>query len=228
MHDQTQYDQIQDNLRRTVSSGTIALTPLPHAPEISLLLISEDYPRGRLDHDEMLRILEQPAYWAFCWASGQVLARYLLDRPALVAGNRVLDFGAGSGVVAIAAAMAGAAEVIACDIDPDALAATAANAEIAGVEVTLLDDIEKLDHPVDIAIAADVLYDRDNLPWLERLPTFGREVIIADSRMKRDVLAGYEVIDRQTATTVPDLDELKEFTDVRVYRCMPARPGMPG
>lgn len=216
--------RIQENLQRTVSSGTIALTPLPHAPEISLLLIAEDYPRGRLDHDEMLRILDRPAYWAFCWASGQVLARYILDRPALFEGKSVLDFGAGSGVVSIAAALAGASRVIACDIDPDALAACAANATIAGVDVELLDDIEALDSPVDIAIAADVLYDRDNLPWLERLPDFGRDVIIADSRMKRDVLAGYEVIDRQTATTVPDLDELKEFTDVRVYRYLTPHP----
>ena len=211
-------DHLQANLRRTISSGTIRPTSLPLAPEIVLYLLGDDYPRGRLPHEEMIAVMNDPAYWAFCWASGQVLARYLLDHPEEVRGKSVLDFGAGSGVVAIAAKMAGASEVIACDIDPMALDAAAANAALNRVEVTLLDDIDRLDEKVDIAIAADVLYDRDNMSWLTRLPTLADEVLVADSRVKNLPVHGYEQIDRRTATTIPDLDELEEFNDVRLYR----------
>lgn len=215
--------KIQQNLNATVSSATITETALPLVPEISLYLISEDYPRGRLPDDEMLAILNAPAYWAFCWASGQVLARYLLDHPAEVQGRTVIDFGCGSGVVAIAAAMAGAAQVIACDIDPQALDATVANAALNGVELELLDDMTRVSTSLDVAIAADVLYDRENMPWLDRLRSVAREVLVADSRIKDLEIHGYDVLDRVTATTVPDLDEAKEFSDVRVYRAH--RPG---
>lgn len=215
---------LERNLRQTLSGGSIRWTALPLVPEISLLLLGEDYPRGRLDHDEMLAVMNAPAYWAFCWASGQVLARYILDHREHFAGRFVLDFGSGSGVVAVAAALAGASRVIACDIDPHALDASRENAARHGVSVELLDDIDNLEGTPDIAIAADVLYDRDNLPWLERLPRLAREVIIADSRVKTQTMAGFDVVMRQTATTVPDLDELREYNDVRVYRARPVLP----
>jgi predicted nicotinamide N-methyase len=199
---------IADNLRRTVKGGDMVVTTLPLVPEISLYLLSEDYPRGRLDYDEMMAIMDTPAYWAFCWASGQVLARYVLDHRGRFAGRTTLDLGTGSGVVAIAAALAGA-QAIACDLDANALDAARAN---------------ELDRTVDIVLAADVLYDRDNLPLLERLPRLANEVIVADSRVRQDTLHGYAIIDRMTATTVPDLDELREFSHVRIYRAVPVPP----
>lgn len=212
--------RIQANLSGTVSAGKLVVTPLPLCPAVRLYLISADYPRGRLDETELQAILRDPAYWAFCWASGQVLARYILDYPDQFSGKTVLDFGTGSGVVAIAAALAGASRVIACDIDPMALDASRANAELNGVELELLDDVNKLAGPVDIVIAADVLYDRDNIPWLDRLPAFGDEVLIADSRFKQVELHGYRIVERITATTVPDLDELQEFSRVKLYRAV--------
>lgn len=212
------YTRVSRNLTTTIRSARIAITPLPLAPEISLHLISEDYPRGQLERDEMMAIMNQPAYWAFCWASGQVLARYILDHPETVRGRSVLDFGSGSGVVAIAAAMAGASHVIACDNDPQALDATVANAELNDVTLELLDDLDKLSTKPDLVIAADVLYDRDNMSWLGKLPGLATEVLIADSRVKTVDVCGYVVLDRVNATTVPDLDEMKEFNDVRVYR----------
>lgn len=210
--------RIQANLSSTVSAGQLVITPLPLCPAVRLYLISPDYPRGRLDEAELQAILRDPAYWAFCWASGQVLARYILDHPDLFSGKTVLDFGTGSGVVAIAAALAGAGRVIACDIDPMALDASRANAELNGVQLELLADVNELAVPVDIVIAADVLYDRDNIPWLDRLPNMGDEVLIADSRFKHVELHGYQIVERITATTVPDLDELQEFSRVKVYR----------
>jgi predicted nicotinamide N-methyase len=112
------------NLKQTIKAGELALTPLPLCPTISLYLISDDYPTGRLPQDEMLAIIDKPAYWAFCWASGQVLAGYITQHPEICRDKSVLDLGSGSGVVAIAAAQAGATNVIACDIDAHALDAT--------------------------------------------------------------------------------------------------------
>jgi predicted nicotinamide N-methyase len=112
----------------------------------------------------------------------------------------------------------GAQRVICCDIDPMALLPYQANAELNNVNIELLEDIYSLESTVDWVIAADVLYDRENFPWIKILPTLAKEVLIADSRVKSDKLAGYQVVDRVTATTIPDLDEFKEFNDVRVYR----------
>ena len=191
---------------------------MPLCPQVRLYLLTPDYPRGPLDHDEMLAILNAPAYWAFCWASGQVLARYIMDNAEFFKGRSVLDFGCGSGVVGIAAALAGAAQVVCCDIDPMARDATLANAKLNGVSVDFLTDITSATTTYDVVIAADVLYDRDNMPFLQALPGHGREVIIADSRVRDIEVHGYSLIDRRDATTIPDLDESHEFNDVKVYR----------
>ena len=100
----TTIDQLTDNLRQTVKTGNLTRQSLPLCPDVSLYLISEDYPKDQLPHKEMLAIMEQPAYWSFCWASGQVLAAYMLSQTELCRGKSVLDLGAGSGVVVIAAA----------------------------------------------------------------------------------------------------------------------------
>ena len=211
-------EQLTHNLNQTIKAATLKLTPLPLCPDISLYLISEDYPKGRLPDEEMLVILNQPAYWAFCWASGQVLARYLLEHPALCQGKTVLDLGAGSGVVAIAAAKAGAASVIACDLDPQALDASRINGKANQADIGLLDNLEKHAGKVDLLIAADVLYDRENIPWLERLGGYANEVLIADSRIRdRSVFRDYELIGETSATTIPDLDEQQEFGQVSIY-----------
>lgn len=188
---------------------------LPDLP-IQLYLINADFPRGRLPQEVALQLMEQPFYWAFCWASGAVLARYILDNPALVANKRVLDFGCGSGVVAIAAAKAGAAEVIACDIDPTALAATAENAQLNQVSLTPCDDF---DHApmVDVIVAADVLYDRENLPWLARFQKKADTVLVGDSRIKNFDFPGYRKLKEVDACTLPDLDESAEFRKVSIY-----------
>jgi predicted nicotinamide N-methyase len=211
---------LEDNLRHTISAGELRETRLPLCPDISLFLLSPDYPKGKLDQDEMLAIINSPAYWAFCWASGQVLGKHILDHPREYRAKRILDFGSGSGVVAIAAALVGARHVIACDNDPHALAACATNARLNHVSIDLLEDIEKLQEPLDMVIASDVLYDRDNMSMLESLPRLAADVVIADSRVKNIEIHGYEMIGRTSATTIPDLDEYREFNDVKIYRSL--------
>ncbi len=191
---------------------------MPQTPAIELFLLNADFPQHALSREQMRAVMAAPAYWSFCWASGQVLAKFLLDSPGWVRGKRVLDFGSGSGVVAVAAAMAGAADVIACDNDPDALLATRCNASHNGVDVQLYDDYFAIEEPVDLVLAADVLYDRENLPWLDHFSSKAKEVLVADSRIKDFSHPDYQFIGRMAGTTVPDLDEFDEFRDVRIFR----------
>src|SRR3569833_2259139 len=109
-----------------------ALQPVPHTPEIRLYLADEITPIWKMTEDGLGAMGIAPPFWAFAWAGGQGLARYVLDHPEIVAGKRVLDFASGSGLVAIAAVKAGAAHALACDIDPICRAAIAVNAEANG------------------------------------------------------------------------------------------------
>jgi predicted nicotinamide N-methyase len=153
-----------------------------------------------------------------------VLARYLLAHPELVRGKRVLDFGCGSGVVAIAAALAGAREVVACDIDPLALAASRVNAVLNGVSLTFAEDFHVVAGELDLIIVADVLYDRGNLAWLGQFLDRAGTVLLADSRVKSFDFPPYRQIARERSNTLPDLDESAEFRDVRIY-CAERIPG---
>ena len=210
--------QLNQNLRETIKTGNLTKQSLPLCPELALYLISEDYPKGPLTQEEMLKIMEKPAYWSFCWASGQVLAAHLLAQPDLCRTKTVLDLGAGSGIAGIAAAKAGATRVIACDIDPFALEASFVNAALNNVTIDLLEDLEKLQSKVDLLITADVLYDRDNLSRIEGLKHYADEILIADSRIRdRSLFHNYRHISEHKATTIPDLDELKEFGNVSIY-----------
>ena len=211
-------DLLTKNLNQTITAGSLAVTPLPLSPDISLYLISADYPKGRLPDEEMHAIIDNPAYWAFCWASGQVLAAHLVAHPEICRNKMVLDLGAGSGVVAIAAAISGATSVIACDLDKHALEACIVNGKANQVELDTLESLELCVDKVDLLIAADVLYDRENLPWLEQFGSYADEILIADSRIRDEsVFEGFEKIGNISATTIPDLDEMKEFGDVTIY-----------
>lgn len=209
---------LESLLRRTVPGARIQAQALPLAPEVRLYLLSDDYPRGPLPREAMRTIMEAPAYWAFCWASGQVLARWLLDNPDLVRGRHVLDFGSGSGVAGVAAAHAGAASVSACDLDPDARAATAANARLHGLDIEVLAEIELSSARYDVVLLADVLYDFTNLPLLRQLTHVAPLILIADSRVRSIPLEGVETVTTMEASTIPDLDESPEFRRVSIYR----------
>jgi predicted nicotinamide N-methyase len=208
---------LQVRLRAILPAARLEATALPEVPALRLALLNGDYPQGDLTREEVRRVMDNPLYWVFCWASGQVLARQLLAQPALVAGTRVLDFGCGSGVVAIAAALAGAAEVIACDSDPLALRAARMNARLNGVKLQLAGNFFDVDGPLDLITAADVLYDSANLCWLQRFSGRARRVLLADSRIGNLQCPPYRQIVRRQSNTLPDLDESPEFREVRIY-----------
>jgi len=182
------------------------LRPVPHAPEISLHVADEATTLWQRTEEELEQIGLPPPFWAFAWAGGQALARYVLDNPGLVAGRRVVDFASGSGLCAIAAARAGAHHVLASDLDPFALAAIPLNAEANGVADRIAATGEDLLTAVpncDILLAADVFYERDLAgavtAWLGEARAQGLTVLIGDpgrTYLPRDrltCLATYEV-----------------------------------
>jgi len=210
-------DTLIQNIQKTLSKGDIAVTQPAGCKDISLYLFNPEVLEGPLSHDEAQAVVAEPAYWSFCWASGQALGQYILQHPELVAGKNVLDFGAGSAIVAIAAAKAGAKRTIACDIDPDALDAALANAKLNDVEIEISDDLDKALSDIDVIVAADVLYDSENMPFLARFKEAAPLIILADSRVKYLGDDAYELQEVVTCRTWPDLNEFEEFNQVRVY-----------
>jgi predicted nicotinamide N-methyase len=180
------------------------LLPVPHAPELSLHVAEEATELWQKTEDELAVIGLPPPFWAFAWAGGQALARYLLDHPQIVAGRRVLDFASGSGLVAIAAAKMGAASVEACDIDGFAAAAIGINAAANGVAVLpRCEDLIGRDEGWEVICAGDVCYEREMaervIDWLSGLSARGATVLIGDPgrsylpRGKLEAVATYEV-----------------------------------
>ena len=187
----------------------------PHVPEIELHLASEIEPIWRQTEAALERTGLDPPFWAFAWAGGQALARYVLDHPEEVAGRRVLDFATGSGLVAIAALEAGAAGASACDIDPFCEAAVALNAEVNGVAIAFTsDDLLAAEAPaVDVILAGDVCYawpfaDRVH-QWLGAAHRRGIRVLLGDpgrAYLPREGLKPLAVYEVQTTLELEDRD----------------------
>jgi predicted nicotinamide N-methyase len=175
--------------RKAFILANTRLKPVPHVPEISLHVAHEAVPIWQKTEEELDALGLPPPYWAFAWAGGQALARYVLDHRHEVAGKRVLDLAAGSGLVAIAAAMAGAAPVIAADIDAFTEGAVSLNALANGVYVEILTQ-DLLDRPApetpryDVILVGDLFYERDTaaraLAFLDRNAAAGSRVLIGD------------------------------------------------
>jgi predicted nicotinamide N-methyase len=201
-----------------ILANTGVIAP-PHVPEIALHLASEVHDLWLKTEDELAEIGLPPPFWAFAWAGGQGLARYILDHPETVAGKSVIDFASGSGLVAIAACKAGARSVLAVDIDPWAETAIGLNAALNAVSITIQrTDMIGVDIEADVLLAGDVFYDQSFaaalVPWLERQAERGVTVLVGDpgraycpkERLER--LAVYEV----PVTRVLEDSEVKRTT----------------
>ncbi len=167
-----------------VRANTALLAP-PLVPEIALRLAHEALPLWEKTEEELGQIGLPPPFWAFAWAGGQALARYVLDNPATVAGRSVLDFASGSGLLAIAALKAGAATATASELDAIALAAIAINAEENGVQLTAGGaDLIGQDDGWDVVLVGDAFYEKPLadrlLPWLLQLSGRGADVLVGD------------------------------------------------
>lgn len=188
---------------RFILDNTALIAP-PHVPEIVLYLADEAHDLWQRTEGELAKIGLPPPFWAFAWAGGQGLARYILDHPETVRGRRVLDFASGSGLVAIAAAKAGAAHVTAADIDPFCKTAVRLNSRANGVDIVFhAADCVDTDQGWDVILAGDVFYDKPFadrlLPWFAALRRRGALVLVGDPgraylpRQGLEKLAAYEV-----------------------------------
>lgn len=183
----------------------------PLCPELSLWLVA-----GHVDldaHCEALMAGGRAPYWAFCWGAGQALARYLLDHPELVAGKRVADLGAGSGIVAIAAARAGAASVAAVDVDRDARSAVRLNAALNRVELAVETEVPD---GCELLLAADVGYDATSEPALSRHLRRGLRALVAEPERRGARRLDAPLLARIEASTFPDVDPPTRFN--RIHR----------
>lgn len=177
-------DPAHKSARDFILANTSLQAP-PHVPEIRLHLADEAHDLWHKTEEELATIGLPPPFWAFAWAGGQGVARYILDHPETVKDQTVLDFASGSGLVAIAAMRAGASSVLASDIDPFAGPAIELNAEANGVSVSpSLDDLIGHDAGWDVILAGDVFYEKPLaerlMPWLSALAACGARIIVGD------------------------------------------------
>jgi predicted nicotinamide N-methyase len=189
---------------RAFIEANLQIRPAPGVTEIRL---HAAHPKSRLS-----RIAgDIPPYWAYGWAGGTVLARYLLDNPNVARGRRVLDRGTGSGLVAIAAALTGAAHVDAVDVDPNAVVAAALNAELNGLSIAArcADILDGPSPDTDLVLIGDVFYDeavaRRVLPFAHRCRDAGCHVLIGDPGRKP---LPVEALQRIASLPVPDFGDV--------------------
>jgi predicted nicotinamide N-methyase len=142
----------------------------------------------------------------------------LSQNPEVVSGKRVVDVGCGCGIGAIAAKLAGAAYVVACDNDEDALLITQANAELNGAALDYAADVADLSAGFDLVLMADVLYDKSNYPLLQLVKKLAEQTIVADSRIGTIEDTDFHLFHTAQALTYPNLGEFDEFKDVHFFR----------
>jgi predicted nicotinamide N-methyase len=200
--------------RRFILENTRLQRP-PHTPELALHLADEVTPIWKLTEEALQEIGLPPPFWAFAWAGGQALARYLLDNPHAVAGRRVLDFASGSGIVGVAAMQAGAADVLCADIDPFCGAALALNAEANGVACGFT-GVDLLDAPApawaQVIVAGDICYEKPLaervMAWLAQARAAGATVLIGDPGRSYFPRTG---LTKLAEYQVPTTRELEDF-----------------
>jgi predicted nicotinamide N-methyase len=187
----------------------------PIVPEISLYLATEITPIWQATEAELAAAEVPPPFWAFAWAGGQALARHVLDHPDLVAGRRVLDFGSGSGLCAIAAAMAGAARVRAVDIDPIACTVIGINAALNDVALDV-EAADIIDGPTraDLILVGDMCYEKPLaarlLRWLREAVAEGAVVLLGDPGRNYSPAEGVREIARYLVPTSLELEDRTE------------------
>jgi predicted nicotinamide N-methyase len=212
-----------DGRRRFILENTRPQRP-PHTPELELRLADEITPIWRMTEEALEEMGLPPPFWAFAWAGGQALARYLLDHPERVAGKRVIDFASGSGIVAIAAMKAGAASVLAADIDVFCGAAVALNAQANGVAVAFTDE-NLLDAPppawAEVILAGDICYEKPLaervIAWLGQARAAGAAVLIGDPGRSYFPREGLEKLAEYQVPTTRELEDM-EVKKTAVWR----------
>jgi predicted nicotinamide N-methyase len=210
--------------KRFILENTAILSP-PHVPEIKLHLADEAHDLWHKTEEEIGQIGLPPPFWAFAWAGGQGLARYILDNPELVAGKSVLDFASGSGLVGIAAKLAGAARVTCIDIDPYAEAAAGLNAELNSMNIEpVTAELTKEAPDVEVILAGDVFYDRkfatELRPWFETCVRAGIGIYVGDPGRSYFPKSGFTLLATYEVPVTRALEDA-EVKRTTVWRYVP-------
>jgi predicted nicotinamide N-methyase len=205
----TAYNSQVLNARELIRQFT-RVRPAPFVPEFRLHLADELVPLWQATEWEAAEP-QPPPFWAFAWPGSQALARYIVDNPEIVHDKRVLDFGAGGGLGAIAAASRGAAQAVACDIDPVATEVQRLNAELNGVTIdAITGDFVDTDPRAHVVLAGDVCYEREAAErvtrWLRELVTSGTTVLLADPGRHYVPRDGLELIAKYDIPTLHELE----------------------
>lgn len=194
-------------------------------PELRLHLASELLPIWQASEAWIEQEGLPPPFWAFAWAGGQALARYLLDKPSLVEGERVLDFAAGSGLQGFAAKRAGAASVEAVEIDPFACAAIAMNAALNDLEIEVREeDLIGKDEGWSVILAGDVCYERPMaeavMTWLRGLAARGALVLMGDPSRTYLPREGLEKLALYAVPTTREIED-SDLRNAGVWKVLP-------
>ncbi|HAG93130.1 MAG: protein methyltransferase [Pseudomonadales bacterium] len=206
------------DLPAILDSVQISPRHLPKVPEIALYLMQDQVPEHHLQQQDYQRLMEAPPYWAFCWGGGQALARWILDNPAVVQGRRVVDFGAGSGVAGVAAALAGAEAVVCVDIDDDALTACRCNGELNGVSLQTSRSLALTNG--ELLLAADVCYEDTGYSGVINHMAAAGDVVVAESRLRNlaERFPQLRRVGEMRVRTLPDLEESENYDLVHIFR----------
>lgn len=206
------FDELNQQIHR-LFNGKLRATPVNEL-DLSLWLLqtieTQDFSPAQVDE-----IWSNMPYWAFAWSSGRALARYLIQNPELVKGKSIADFGAGSGIVALAALKAGAQSAVVVDIDPNALVACQENGLLNGFELQTAHSLDEIT-AIDIIVVGDVLYDPRNHGLAEVLFTQDKKVIWAESQAQTK-LSQYGPVASMNSETLPNLGGFDEHKQIHIY-----------
>lgn len=201
-------------MQNFISENTVSVFPAL-LPEIALQLALQSIPIWQKSEEVLGQLNVPPPYWAFAWPGGQALGRYLLDHPNLVANKRVLDLGCGSGLAGIAAMKAGAAHVLACDIDAYALAAAGINAKANGVRLELTSEnlLDKDPNPFDVVLVGDLFYERQLadlvMAFANRAAALGSLVLIGDPQRNYFPRGRFTLVAEYQVAVTRDLEDVE-------------------
>ena len=210
----------------TLIRANTRASPVPLVPELTMHVASAITPLWSATEATFAQNVMAPPFWAFAWPGGQALARFVLDGHAKVKGRRVLDFAAGGGLIALAAARAGAARVVAAEIDPIAEVAIALNGRLnrLQIETSHQDIVGQALSDVDFVLAGDVFYERPLtshiLPWLRHLAATGKTVLIGDPGRAYLPSDGIEPLATYVVPTDIELED-KSSKETTVWKLLP-------
>ncbi len=206
----------QSLLEQSLRLPQAKLQPIELLPEdIKLYLLALANANLKLDPQQIAHFWQQLPYWAFAWAGGRALATFLSENPQHVKNKRVLDFGSGSGIVAIAAAKAGAKEVWVADLDQNALIAVQLNAQLNNVQIKTVEN--SLWPEVDILLASDVLYDISSSDDLQTLMLTIPEWLLAERRFVKPSFVELQCLQEYITSTLPTIDDFDQNLSIEIY-----------